>query len=267
MGWNNFGLFITGSLLSWLIGVTMPLFSEKLKQKDTKIILFTALGIIVLLVFIIQLWINLDRPPLRTLGETRLWYSFFLPLIGLVIFIRWRLHWLLTYSLAMSLLFLLINLLKPETHDQTLMPALQSFWFIPHVLVYIFAYAILAASALVATHSLFVHKFQKQSIKNLDKADQLVYLGFAFLSLGLIFGALWAKEAWGHYWTWDPKETWALLTWLFYLLYIHLRYHRPQKLKLHSWVLGLSFAVLLICWFGVNYLATGANSVHTYGAN
>ncbi|MGK7395908.1 MAG: cytochrome c biogenesis protein [Candidatus Cyclobacteriaceae bacterium M3_2C_046] len=264
MGWSNFIVFISGSLLFWLGGMATPLISPGWNKKRTLTILLTGIGIFIMLLFIIQLWTSLGRPPLRTLGETRLWYAFFLPVIGLLLYIRWNLHWALTYSLLMSLLFLVINLLKPETHDQTLMPALQSGWFIPHVLVYIFAYAILAASAIVAVRGLFQHYYKKATINYLEKADILVYLGFAFLSLGLVFGALWAKEAWGHYWTWDPKETWALLTWLFYLVYIHLRYHRPQQKLAHSWVLALAFVVLLICWFGINYLQVGDNSVHTY---
>ncbi|MGM0641824.1 MAG: cytochrome c biogenesis protein CcsA, partial [Thermotogota bacterium] len=88
---------------------------------------------------------------------------------------------------------------------------------------------------------------------------------FAFLTFGLLFGALWAKEAWGHYWTWDPKETWAFLTWLVYLLFIHYRYFYPNKKKNALWLLSLAFVILLLCWFGINALPTGANSVHTYG--
>ncbi|PIY34486.1 MAG: cytochrome C assembly protein, partial [Bacteroidetes bacterium CG_4_10_14_3_um_filter_42_6] len=74
----------------------------------------------------------------------------------------------------------------------------------------------------------------------------------------------WAKEAWGHYWTWDPKETWAFLTWIVYLVYIHIRYQHDQKELWALWLLGLAFVVLLVCWFGVNYLPSAANSVHVY---
>jgi len=100
--------------------------------------------------------------------------------------------------------------------------------------------------------------------QSLGLADNLVYIGFAFLTLGLLFGALWAKEAWGHYWTWDPKETWAFITWIIYLLYLHFRY--PQKLTANQlfWTLLIAFLVLLMCWFGVNYLPSAANSIHTY---
>jgi ABC-type transport system involved in cytochrome c biogenesis permease subunit len=82
--------------------------------------------------------------------------------------------------------------------------------------------------------------------------------------MGLLFGALWAKEAWGHYWTWDPKETWAFLTWAVYLIYIHARIKNSIKTHQATWILALAFAVLLVAWFGVNYLPSAVNSVHTY---
>ncbi|WP_218186024.1 cytochrome c biogenesis protein CcsA [Marinifilum fragile] len=85
-----------------------------------------------------------------------------------------------------------------------------------------------------------------------------------FLTFGLLFGALWAKEAWGHYWTWDPKETWAFITWMGYLVYIHRRYQKPSKYVSALWILALAFVILLVCWFGVNYLPSAQFSVHTY---
>jgi ABC-type transport system involved in cytochrome c biogenesis permease subunit len=91
-----------------------------------------------------------------------------------------------------------------------------------------------------------------------------VYIGFGFLTLGLVFGAFWAKEAWGHYWTWDPKETWAMITWLAYLLYIHYRLVNKKDTDKALWILVVAFVLLLVCWFGINYLAIGESSVHTY---
>jgi ABC-type transport system involved in cytochrome c biogenesis permease subunit len=162
------------------------------------------------------------------------------------------------------MLFLFINYLHPETYEKTLMPALQSPWFVPHVIVYIFSYALLAASSLVAVKGLYELYFKEFEMKTLHLADNLVYIGFSFLTLGLLFGALWAKEAWGHYWTWDPKETWAFLTWLAYLVYMHFRTFQPKKTKEPLWMLSLAFIVLMICWFGINYLPSAQNSVHVY---
>ncbi len=265
MEWINFPVYAISVIILWTTGIFLYLIPNPGKNRLRIANFIVSAGILVLSVFISILWIKLERPPLRTLGETRLWYSFFLPLIGIITYIRWQYHWFISYSLGMAILFLLINVFHPENYSKTLMPALQSPWFVPHVIVYIFAYALLAASSLVALKGLYQRNFKKFEIKTIHLADNLVYIGFSFLTLGLIFGALWAKEAWGHYWTWDPKETWAFLTWIMYLIYIHLRYRHKQNYRVHLWMLTLSFVVLLIAWFGINYLATGANSVHTYG--
>lgn len=95
--------------------------------------------------------------------------------------------------------------------------------------------------------------------------DDLVCAGLALLTLGMLMGALWAKEAWGHYWAWDPKETWAAVTWLSYLAYLHLARYDKQHQRLACWMLIVSFCLLQMCWWGINYLPSAqATSVHTY---
>lgn len=220
-------------------------------------------GLCIFLAFIVGLWVSLERPPMRTLGETRLWYSFFLPVAGLVIFARWRYRWILSFSTLLAAVFIGINLLKPEIHNKTLMPALQSPWFAPHVIVYMMAYAVLGAAAVAAVYLLAGRKRPDSAFAAL--CDNLVYVGTAFLTIGMLFGALWAKEAWGHYWSWDPKETWAAATWLGNLLYIHFRLNRPGKLRPALGLLLVAFLLLQVCWFGVNYLPSAkGTSVHTY---
>ena len=221
-------------------------------------------GILIFAYYITILWISLDRAPMRTLGETRLWYSFFLGVIGYLTYLRWNYKWFLVYSVLMSVLFMIINMIYPENFSKTLMPALQSPWFVPHVIVYIFAYALLGAASIVALYGLWLEYFRTFRKNLLQLADNLVYVGFAFLTLGLLFGAVWAKEAWGHYWTWDPKETWAFITWMAYLLYMHFRYFHPKKVRTPLWILALAFVILLIAWFGVNYLPSAQSSIHVY---
>ncbi len=248
-------LFVTGSIL---------IFLPKFKTWGDLLII---LGIITIAVFIVSFWIYLTRPPLRTLGETRLWYTFFISLAGFITYKRWKQYWISAYSNAFAILFILLNLLYPETHDKTLMPALQSPYFPPHVIVYLLGYSISGASSLVAIRGLILYfkKVNADSIKSLiPLADTLVYTGFSFLTFGLLLGALWAKQAWGHYWTWDPKETWALITWLSYLLYIHFRKYKAENHKLAFYILAFSFILLLVAWFGVNYLPAAQSSVHVY---
>ena len=215
----------------------------------------------VLASFIVLLWVSLERPPLRTMGETRLWYSFFALISGLFTYLRWRYKWILSFSTVLATVFIIINILKPEIHDQSLMPALQSPWFIPHVTVYMFSYSLLGCAFLIAVFGLF-----SKGKDMLDAADTLVYIGTAFLTFGMLSGAIWAKEAWGHYWNWDPKETWALVTWLCYVLYIHLRLMGKTSRKLLYLLLIFSFLCLQMCWWGVNYLPTAQDSIHVYNS-
>lgn len=208
--WYYFEIFGLITIILWTIAL---LLTPVMKRPIIKYITegLSILGFVSLLVFIVLLWINLDRPPMRTLGETRLWYSFFLFMIGFIVYKRWKFPWFLSYSLFLALVFMLLNLLKPETHSTTLMPALQSIWFVPHVIVYMIAYAFLGVSSLIGFKAM-LELSKNKPIKNiLDLGDNVVYIGFGFLTLGLVFGALWAKEAWGHYWTWDPKETLSLI--------------------------------------------------------
>jgi len=117
----------------------------------------------------------------------------------------------------------------------------------------------------MAVYLLFFKKSKIVTHKELDITDNLVYIGWAFLSLGMLTGALWAKEAWGHYWAWDPKETWAAATWLAYLTYIHYRLRKNCNLEVAMWILIINFALLQMCWWGINYLPSAQGvSVHTY---
>lgn len=254
MSWNVFIYFAVTSIGASLAASLLALFNKRKLA-----IVSAATASIVLAGFIGLLWISLGRPPLRTMGETRLWYSFFAGISGLLTYLRWRYKWILSFSTVLSTVFILLNLLKPEIHDQTLMPALQSPWFIPHVTVYMFSYSLLGCAFLIGVVRLF-----KENDDLLNAADTLVYIGVAFLTFGMLSGSIWAKAAWGHFWNWDPKETWALITWMVYLLYIHLRLYRRGSVKLLCFLLIFAFACLQMCWWGINFLPSAADSVHVY---
>jgi len=264
MDWLSFPIFALFTALFLTTGCGLLFLKKKSQFLRFFSDILIVCGIGCMAVFISFLWIHLSRPPLRTLGETRLWHSFFLVLIGYIAYKRWNYSLFLLFCILMSMLFLLLNYLHPENYDKTLMPALQSVWFVPHVVVYILGYALLFGSAIVAVIGLSKYYFRHDDDTLIHMADNLVYLGFALLTLGLLFGALWAKQAWGNYWTWDPKETWALLTWLGYLIYIHLRNRQPNNTIAPLWILSLAFIILLVAWFGINYLPSAQNSVHVY---
>ena len=138
MSWDSLGLYAFVSGVCWVAGAY-----EAFRYRQKLAVGVSGLGSFVFFLFIIGLWVNLERPPLRTMGETRLWYSFFLSIIGLILYIKCQYKWILSFSTLMSLVFVHINVLKPEIHSKTLMPALQSAWFVPHVIVYMFSYAMM----------------------------------------------------------------------------------------------------------------------------
>ena len=260
ISWNHFILFAITSVLCWATGAW-----GAWKEKRKLAFAATGVGLAIFFTYIVLMWISLERPPLRTMGETRLWYSFFLPLAGVIVYSRWQYKWILSFSTLLATVFVCVNLFKPEIHSKTLMPALQSPWFAPHVIIYMFAYALLGGAFVMAVYLLFFKKSKIVTHKELDITDNLVYIGWAFLSLGMLTGALWAKEAWGHYWAWDPKETWAAATWLAYLTYIHYRLRKNCNLEVAMWILIINFALLQMCWWGINYLPSAQGvSVHTY---
>ena len=258
MSWEQLIWFAAAATLCWVTGAVLAFKSKKMWPAATA----SSIGSVIFFAYIIGMWIALERPPMRTMGETRLWYSFFLSIAGIAVFARWRYRWVLSFSTMMSVVFICINLFKPEIHSKSLMPALQSVWFVPHVIVYMFAYAMMGAVTIFALY-LWLRR-REATGEEMGVCDNLVRIGWAFLTLGMIMGALWAKQAWGDYWTWDPKETWAAATWMSYLLYLHLRPRLKDNIIAFA-LLCFSFLLLQMCWYGINYLpsAQGA-SVHVY---
>jgi len=259
MSWDLFAWFALSAVGCWAAGSFFAWRDRRLPALG-----FSVLGLLVYASFIVGFWLALERPPLRTQGETRLWYSFFLPLAGVLVYSRWRYKWILTFTTVLALVFICVILFKPEIHSKNLMPALQSPWFAPHVIVYMLSYALLGAAALMALYLLFFRR-RKETDHEMAMTDNLVYVGLAFLTFGMLFGALWAREAWGTFWGWDPKETWAAITWLCCVLYILFRKARPASVRTALLLLLFTYLCLQMCWWGINYLPSAkATSVHVY---
>ena len=187
--WDNFYLFAIVAVALWILGAGFALFSN---VKSRMAVILSVLGTITLSVFIAGFWISLQRPPLRTMGETRLWYSFFMGVSGLLTYLRWKYRWILAFSTIVGTVFVLLNILKPEIHDQSLMPALQSFWFVPHVTVYMFSYSVLGCAFILSCMGLYRHRENY-----LEAADNLVYTGVAFFTIGMLTGAILGKSCVG----------------------------------------------------------------------
>jgi len=146
-------------------------------------------------------------------------------------------------------------------------PALQSYWMAVHVPAMFVAYAAFTNAFGLG----LAYLIQERQIKSrrpaefiyrlpsLEELDRLIYkvifLAFPVLTLGIILGARWAYEAWGRYWGWDPKETWALITWLIYLAYLHVRLAGGWRGRRTAYFALFGFAVVLFTYVGVNYLS------------
>nr|YP_011034216.1 cytochrome c heme attachment protein [Uncaria homomalla]WRI57639.1 cytochrome c heme attachment protein [Uncaria homomalla] len=105
--------------------------------------------------------------------------------------------------------------------------------------------------------------YRFQLIQQLDYwSYRVISLGFIFLTIGILSGAVWANEAWGSYWNWDPKETWAFITWIIFAIYLHIRTNRNLQGANSAIVASVGFLIIWICYFGVNLLGMG---LHSYG--
>ena len=233
------------------------------------------------------MWANLDRPPFKTLYETFLLYPFCIALVSLVLVQVHRLSLLVPFAAAGALLCFYQAWRRPDLELVVLPPALQSAWFVPHVVTYFIAYAGLFVSFVLAALSLFKARGQRgltpisgsleigclsplartsMPLPLEAAAHKAVMFGFAALTLGLAMGAAWGKSAWGDYWQWDPKENWAFITWLAYLSYLHLRLIGNWRGKRALWVNLVCFAAVMFTYLGMNLLpkAVSSGSLHLY---
>ncbi len=151
-----------------------------------------------------------------------------------------------------------------------LIPALQSQWLVWHVILSFigesaFAVAFGAGIMFLIRERAVTGSFAARTFPASEVLDTLTYravaFGFPVFTLGaLVFGAVWAKYAWGDYWTWDPKETWALITWIVYAVFLHVRITRGKRGRLIAWIAVAGFLATLFTLFGVNYLLSGLHS-------
>jgi cytochrome c-type biogenesis protein CcsB len=192
--------------------------------------------------------------------------------------------------------------LSPEMQKASpLVPALQSNWLMMHVSMMLLSYSTLIIGSLLCILFLVISRYKDVDLKIMDDSSLPLYnimldyyeakvlapsteiselgklkllqsldnwsyriigLGFPFLTIGIISGGVWANEAWGSYWSWDPKETWALITWLVFASYLHARITKGWEGKRTAILGGVGFFVIWICYLGVNFLGKG---LHSYG--
>ncbi len=177
--------------------------------------------------------------------------------------------------ISASVAFQLWYTFEKQAHEiQPLVPALQSYWMKIHVPANFVGYGAFAMAAMIGVAYLFKSWRQEinpkgllaTSLPDLSIMDDLMYkaiaLGFAFFTVATVLGALWAAEAWGGYWSWDPKETWALIVWLNYAAWLHMRMTKGWNGKPMAWWAIIGLFVTLFAFIGVNMFLSG---LHSYG--
>jgi cytochrome c-type biogenesis protein CcsB len=162
-----------------------------------------------------------------------------------------------------------------SANPQNLVPALKSYWMHAHVLANFIGYGAFAVACGGGVMYLVRHRAEEQGrtegvamrvLPLLSEIDTLMYraiaIGFITFTIATILGAAWAYDAWGGYWSWDPKETWSLIVWITYAVYLHLRFVKGWAGTRMAWWAILGFAVTLFCFLGVNMFLSG---LHSYG--
>ena len=290
----SFGLLLTSLISYWvsLAFIQLKNFNKigKYCILLTNFCLFTSLLI---------RWITNKYFPLSNLYESLLFLTWCLTFIQIILEYNDKNLIIGTINAPISLFiisFASFSLPIDMQAASPLVPALRSNWLMMHVTTMMISYATLMIGSLLSMLFLVIsqnslskttnkYKIEAKKIHNinqnslifnkkgevtkitlLESIDNLSYrtigLGFPLLTIGIIAGAVWANEAWGSYWSWDPKETWALITWLIFASYLHSRLTKSWSGKKPAILASLGFFIVWICYLGVNFLGKG---LHSYG--
>jgi cytochrome c-type biogenesis protein CcsB len=277
------------SMIFYWVQVNFPI----LKRQSIGLILM-ALSNVLLLIFLILRWTESGHFPLSNIYEALMFLSWCFTVIHLILE-KFTKNLLLSCISAPTAFFInafaTLSLPQELQKASPLVPALQSNWLMMHVTVMILSYAALISGSLLAIAFLMLSQTQQnttlvgvtakysqkeimefnilsknQNINLSTILDNLSYriigIGFPLLTIGILSGAVWANEAWGSYWSWDPKETWALLTWLIFAIYLHTRITRGWEGKKPAFIAACGFFIVWICFLGVNLIGEG---LHSYG--
>lgn len=216
--------------------------------------------------------LGIGHAPLSNMYESLIFFSWTLMIIYLVIERTYQNRIIGAFATPIAFLAMAYASLSPNINDriQPLVPALKSNWLIAHVITCFLGYAAFAIGFGVSL--MYLIKQGDKNAKNrmlvyfpaIDVLDELNYqmvmFGFLFLSIGIITGSVWANSAWGTYWSWDPKETWSLITWFVYATLLHARLMRGWHGKRLAIISIIGFLAVLFTYFGVNFLP----GLHSY---
>jgi len=246
-------------------------------EKIAKFAMWTALGgllcnsLALILRTVHSYRIGIGQPPFTNLYSSMVFFSWAVVLIYLIFEKKYGYKALGAFVMPIAFLILASTALMSNAIEP-LVPALQSNWLLVHVVTCFFGYAAFAVAFGISIMYLVKNYYetigaQKGIIGLLPSSDVLddleykaVAVGFPFLTLGIITGAAWAHYAWGSYWSWDPKETWSLITWFVYAAFLHARFTAGWRGKRTAILSILGFLFVLMTYFGVSFLLGGLHS-------
>ena len=212
--------------------------------------------------------IQAGRVPMTNVYEFSTCFAWALSLVSLIFIFRYRFTVIGAFAAPVILLVMAYASVQKQEIEQ-LRTVLDSGWLVFHVSTAILAYGAFGVSFVLGLIFLMRGKIRTESfldrhIPEKDKLDQIEYrsvsLGMLFLTVTIILGAFWAKRAWGSYWSWDPKETWSLVTWIVYAVYLHLRITRKWSGKAAAVFAVAGFLCVIFTYVGVNTFVPGMHS-------
>ena len=210
--------------------------------------------------------LGIGHVPLSNYYESLIFFSWSLS-VFMICMRKRRLYPVITFIAAgISLMLMAYASLSPgvERGIQPLIPALQSNWLHIHVITCFLGYAAFAVSFICGVLYFFGPGGIVPTRENLEDINyRSIIIGFSMLTSGILTGAVWAHFAWGSYWSWDPKETWSLITWIIYALVLHLRITGGLKGKRIAILSVVGFASVIMTYFGVNFFLAGLHSYAT----
>lgn len=210
--------------------------------------------------------------PLSNMYESLIFFSWAIVLVYLILEFKYRQKIIGVFVTPFAFLAIAVTSIIPGVDSKItpLVPALQSNWLAIHVITCFLGYASFAVSFGISILYL-IRDREKAQMGGISKwlpsppvLDEINYksivIGFPMLTLGIITGAAWANYAWGTYWSWDPKETWSLITWFIYAAFLHARFTRDWRGRKAAYLSVFGFSAVLFTYFGVNYIISGLHS-------
>jgi cytochrome c-type biogenesis protein CcsB len=249
-----------------LVSAVIQLFGKR-RFFDVVALVLLLGGFVAQTVYLGMRWAEAGRAPFSNMFESLVLFAWTIAAVYLVLRIRVRVPWLGAASAAFCALAL-AHASSFESAINPLVPALQSNWLSFHVMTCFLGYGAFAVAFLSGIGFLVADRRGSAAAPETRAALEgivsgTISFGFLFLTLGILTGAVWANSAWGTYWSWDPKETWSLVTWFIYAIFLHCRFVRGWRGQPASWLAILGFLSVLFTYYGVNFLLSG---LHSYGS-